>query len=321
MKPISKQSITDYTKVFMRLIKGASNPKEVLERAQKTKAKNTWFVRRAAVLYMCKLREHLATKALDAELAPNGILALPQSLLDEIYKTFTEAPPLAERKPRHSKRQDMRQLPDNWCEQIWDEPGLAKHRLPYSVSALTGCRPSELKKGVWIACKSSPPELSFVIQGAKITDKSGQPSRAMKFEVTPGQNRFIDSIVAAWKSGRRNEQGFLVISIQSEKSFSAAITRASLRLGLGGKRGLSAYCLRHAFASKLKQSQKSREEIAKGLGHQSEKTQTCYGQARMTGGGVVVPQGIAAKNTVRPLKAKDVATRLHSSKNSPRKAH
>lgn len=314
MKSISKQSIADYTKVFMRLIKGASNPEEVLERAQKTKSKNTWFVRRAAVLYMCKIREHLATNTLDPELVTNGILDLPQSLLDETYKIFTEAPPLSERKPRHSKRKDMRQLPDDWCERIWDEPGLAKYRIPYAVSALTGCRPSELRKGVWIEFKSPPPQISFVIRGAKVTDRSGQPSRAMKFAVTPGQNRFIDSIVAAWKSGQKNQQGFLVVSIQSEKSFSAAITRASLRLGLGGKRGLSAYCLRHAFASTLKQSQRSREEIAKGLGHQSEKTQTCYGQARMAGGGAVAPQGIAAKKAVRPLKAKDVTTRLHAPK-------
>lgn len=314
MKTISTKSLDDYRKIFLRLTKDSASPEDVLKRAQDTTSKNTWFMRRAAILHICKTKEYIAKQRLSVDVLPHEALQYTESYLERLRQLFEDATAISERTARHSKRQDMKRLPADWKERIWMEQGLHSYRLPYAVCAITGCRPSELKNGVQIKVESDtkPAKLIAIIKGAKIgvAMASGQPERRMEFDYTPGENRFIDFTVKAWMNSHQDENGFLMISIENQKIFSAAINRASIRLEMGGERGLTASCLRHSFASDLKRSGKSKSEIAMNLGNQSEKSQTYLGQARMSNGNAAVPQRVIAGKKVRPVKAGDVTTRL-----------
>jgi integrase len=294
----AKKTTEQYEKVFIRLINGCSTANEVLEKARQTTKNNTWFCYKAAVLFWSNYREHVADEALDLSRVPAEIQALSQSFLSDLDKAFQAAPPIPKetREPRHSKRKDMRGAPSNWRELLWDEPGLKKYRLHYALSAVTGCRPGEFGENFLV--KLSSTDILFVMQGLKVRACSGQPVRGFRYQLSDA-NAFVSEIVSKVEALPKNDQGLVKIEPVDTKAFSAAIKRASRRLGLGGETGLSAYNLRHAFASDLKAAQKTRAEIAKALGHASEKTQSCYGQAGMSKGGGVVPDRIHATRAVK----------------------
>lgn len=306
-----------YKNIFLRVIRGNRSVADVLKKARNTKSSSTWFNNRAALLYWSRHEAHLFKGELNSSEIPDEIRSLPADFLWQLHQKFKDAPPLPKekRRARHSKRRDLKYAPSGWRESLLKEPSLRKHILSFALSAVTGCRPGELVKNFKVTLTKS--EVEFEISGLKVTEYSGQPYRKIAYSLPRLPNLFLDLIISVVKGVLRGAEGVLEIPSCDPKKYSAAITSASLRLGWGGKRGLSAYCLRHAFASDLKAAGKSRQDIAKALGHCSEKTQSCYGQARMSSGGGVVPDRIEAARSVKPL-ASDVATRLGSAKPVPR---
>ena len=294
-----KKTIEQYEKVFIRLINGCSSANEVLAKARQTTKNNTWFCYKAAVLFWSDYRQHVADNGLDPSRVPAEIQALSPSFLSDLQQLFQAAPPIPKetRKPRHSKRKDMRGAPSNWRELLWDESGLKEYRLHYALSAVTGCRPGEFDEGFLV--KVIKDYILFGIKGLKVRASSGQPARVLIYKLVGARGLFLSEIVSTVKALPKNNQGFVTIEPINTKAYSAAIKRASLRLGLGGKTGLSAYNLRHSFASDLKAAGKTPEEIARALGHASTKTQSCYGHAGMSKGGGVVPVLIQAPKAVK----------------------
>jgi hypothetical protein len=295
----SEKSIEQYKKTFIRLIAGCSSANEVFEKSRQTTKNNTWFVYKAAVLFWSNYREYVAERTLNLSLVPAEIKLLPSSFLNDLQQLFQAAPPIPKeiREPRHSKRKDMRGVPPNWREELWNEPGMEKFKLHYALSAVTGCRPGEFEKGFFV--KLSKSSIEFAIIGLKVRACSGQPLRVLRYKLGGAGGQFLSEIASMVKDLPKNNQGLVKIEPLDTKAYSAAIKRASLRMDLGGERGLTAYNLKHAFASDLKASRKTCEEIAKALGHASEKTQSCYGQAGMSKGGGVVPDQIYANRAVK----------------------
>jgi hypothetical protein len=97
--------------------------------------------------------------------------------LVEWHKRLQDEPgPLVEeRRPRHSKRQDLRGLPDDWRERLVAR--MPNYRLAALTNAVTGCRPDELVKGVQLAINGRM--LVATIQGAKVTGENWQHGAAI----------------------------------------------------------------------------------------------------------------------------------------------
>ena len=83
--------------------------------------------------------------------------------------------PVKQRRPSHSKRRDLRGLPEDWRERLVAR--MPKYRSAALTSAVARCRPKELKKGVQLAIVGRM--LIATINGAKVTEKAGQPWRRL----------------------------------------------------------------------------------------------------------------------------------------------
>lgn len=203
--------------------------------AKRTMSASTWFSRRAALLYSFRLgaeklmaEQDRAQRALKAVHAPAGspqwdtwtaLIAKMDAYLSAIERLQKEpGPPIGERRPRHSKRKDMRGLPEDWRERIISR--LPSYRHAALVEAVTGCRPAELVAGVKLSIEGG--SLVAVIEGAKVTEKSGQPWRRLSWPVdsdSPLVRMLVDEV--------RN--GLEISRIGDAKTYSGAVRAAGAR--------------------------------------------------------------------------------------------
>ena len=178
------------------------------------------------------------------------------------------------------KRKALRGLPTNWVGRLIDELPI-QHQKAALVMALTGCRPAELEKGVWLEAVDHD-HLKITIKGAKyIKNKQGQKQRVLKFALEDAHRLFN----LAYEEPR-------LVWINKE-AFRKAIRRAAGNLGF---KGVSPYSLRHQFAANLKSESGKKwthEDLAKALGHITDRCQQFYGhpnQARGRGSGILAVQ-------------------------------
>ncbi|EFI33167.1 integrase family protein [Desulfonatronospira thiodismutans ASO3-1] len=178
------------------------------------------------------------------------------------------------------KRKALRGLPSNWVGQLIDELPI-QHQDAALIMALTGCRPAELEKGVWLETVDHD-HLKVTIKGAKyIKNKQGQKQRVLKFALEDAHRLFN----LAYEEPR-------LVWINKE-AFRKAIRRAADNLGF---KGVSPYSLRHQFAANLKSESGKKwthEDLAKALGHITDRCQQFYGhpnQARGRGSGILAVQ-------------------------------
>lgn len=187
-----------------------------------------------------------------------------------------------------SKRTDLKKLPSDWQERLIAE--IPDKSLPaVLVSLLGGCRPKELQAGVSVTVHSKG-QLKLTINGAKVTDSSGQPWREIIIDAS-------ESVPARllWKLASNSAEPLL--AKREPRTLHKCLSVASKKAGI---RPVSAYTARHSFASILKRSWSGdKVRIAKALGHVSTATQKAYGttqQARQRGNVVVE---VAAARVVR----------------------
>lgn len=294
MEKKAEKTQQTYWRLFLRLVSESKSPGDIFSLARQTKSRNTWFTRRAAVLYACSNRNEMPENVAEA------CRGLSQSFFDEAQKLFKEAPPIEDREERKSKRKDMKGLPVDWREVLWKDVSLEKYRIQYTVAALTGCQPADLEKGVAVRISDDGKNITFEIKGSRITEAAGQPTRSIGFEIN-NENCFMEALLKEYSTLRRGhgDDFALTVTIDSAKNFSAAINRASKRLAMGGEKGLTAYNLRHAFSSDMKAAKLSSEQIAKLLGHSTEKSQSRLGQSRMSKGKRIVPITIESAREIK----------------------
>lgn len=179
-----------------------------------------------------------------------------------------------------------------------------RHAEALAVLALTGCRPSELKRGVEVVLTPGG-LIAFKIAGAKCNETRGQDTRYMGMKVTCPLTRGMSQ--ACKEAGGRK---VITMTDADQRSLNRA-----LRL-----HGLSCYSFRHAFGSQMKNNiatgAMKPEQVAKAMGHASTKSVTYYG--RTTRHRTTRAVEVNATREVKPsaVTLRDKASRRRERKNA-----
>lgn len=234
---LSKRTVDDYEAKVLLMIERAGKGAgidELIAQAKQTRSASTWFSRRAALMYSFRSDIERLLKEQDTLQRSNKVHQmlgrspdlLPwQKIVQEIGELTAwherlraePGPAVGQRRPRHSKRQDLRGLPADWRERMVAR--LPNHRLAVLAQAVTGCRPDELVNGVQLETQSS--YLVATIKGSKVTPKTGQPWRRLRWQVD-SESPLVRQLVAVVQAGA------IVVKIENAKAYSGAVRAASL---------------------------------------------------------------------------------------------
>lgn len=305
---LSEQTIKGYENEVKRLLaKSESDINKILPAIRDTKSKSTYHRRKAAIKYVlmqvlekqvrlqdkAQRNHHIEDFHRHIEVI-NGTLRV----LDTIAKN-TDAWPLETTRRRRSKRQDLHRLPSNWRDLMADKTEHGKYKIPFLVSAISGCRPSELEKGVKVTFSES--ELMIRIDnGVKVSANKGQPWREIRYSLNNHNHPLVYRLIETLQADQQVASGGAIISIERQTNFRAAMYEAGKKIWPKGPR-LSPYCLRHAFASDLKcAASLSPDEVSAAMGHCVNKTASHYGQFQIgkSGGFNLLPSSILAGRSI-----------------------
>lgn len=278
----------------------------LIAQAKATRSASSWFSRRAALAHSMQMGiekmladQDTIQRALKAAGvstdAPawngwRGLVRKVARLVDWHERLRAEPGPAVEqRRPRHSKRRDLRGLPDDWREKLVAR--LPRYRLAALTQAITGCRPDELVAGVRLEIQGD--NLVATITGSKVTEKTGQPWRRLSWPID-SESELVRDLAAEVQAGAG------IVQIRDAKAYSGAVRAAGARQWPRRKTTVTPYCFRHAAAADMKASRMSSAEISEALGHCSDVTKQYYGSANQARGGSVAPKSVEA---ARKLKA------------------
>ncbi|NWB92441.1 hypothetical protein [Pseudomonas agarici] len=321
---ISEQTIKGYESEAQRLLtKCESDINKILPAIRDTKSKSTYHRRKAAIKYVLmqvlEKQVRLQDKAQrDRHIEDfhrhieviNGTLRM----LDTIANS-KDAWPLETTRRRRSKRQDLHRLPSNWRELMADKTEHGKYKIPYLVSAISGCRPGELEKGVKVTF-SGAELLIRIDSGIKVTENKGQPWREIRYSLNDDNHPLVRRLIQALQADQQVASGSVIISIGRQTNFRAAMYEAGKRIWPNGPR-VTPYCLRHAFGSDLKRTRHvTQDEISAAMGHCVSKTASYYGQFQIGKSGArgLEPTAIKAARSIlqtrSPIPRKQALARL-----------
>lgn len=214
--------------------------------------------------------------------------------------------PIAEPEKRHSKRQDLRGLPDDWREQMLREFITSKYRTDFMIAAITGCRPAELEKGIQITTTAA--SITLRIEGAKVKEQQGQPWREIRYSISENSSALIKSLHKEIFD-QFGDETILAVT-ESKVNFTSAIRRVGKKLWPRRNSEITPYSLRHQAASDFKKFL-SEEEVSIALGHTVDETKRLYGQAQMaSGSGGLAPASVSAARAVRATRKATPGARL-----------
>lgn len=213
--------------------------------------------------------------------------------LDQIIEKSAGKCPIADPIKRHSKRQDIRGLPDDWREQMHDAMKTSKYKVDFLVAAVTGCRPHELQYGVQVRLDSAL--ITFTITGAKVKAQQGQPERTIEYSANSAH-----PLVKALVEEMRSQQAEIaIVKVESKENFTSSIRRYAKKLWPCRRAELTPYCLRHAAASDFKRHL-SPEDVSRALGHAVDATASIYGQRQMSSSrGGLQPAAVRAARIIK----------------------
>lgn len=194
------------------------------------------------------------------------------------YKPFT-----VNKTKKQSKRASLKGLPSDWRAQLFSSLKPAD-QLRAAVLILSGCRPAELKTGVYV--RRDGEAFSFKIQGAKVSELTGagQPERTLRIKAEPIVGKAINDHLLEIISAHGDEM--TIQDADSNRAFEKRLSRAARKIGLSN---ISPYSLRHQFSADLK-SEVDPDQVSLALGHVSVKSRKHYGHAnqRRSGAGGVL---------------------------------
>lgn len=307
----STQTIAGYEAKTRRIINRAGQGAgidELIAQAKHTQSAATWFSRRAALMHSFRsavdrllAEQDTMQRAIKAtqSLGHSPDLAAWQKTVKKIGR-MTEwhellrnepGPDIEQRRPRHSKRKDLRGLPADWRERMVAR--LPNYRLAVLVQAVTGCRPDELVNGVQLEIQSG--YLVATIKGSKVTAKTGQPWRRLLWRVD-SESPLVRNLVVEVQAGAS------MAKIKSAKAYSGAVRAAGAREWPERKTTVTPYCFRHAAASDMKASGIGKALISQALGHCSDVTKQYYGSHHQARGGAITPDLVEAARAVQVVE-------------------
>jgi integrase len=297
----------------------------------RTKSKATWRQNKTAVLHTLALS---AKKALDKQdqmqkdataLLKRDPTALKVSdpahpeydtwagqvqiarHLARLIETAPDVCPIEDAKRRESKKVSIVGLVRGWREmllpalpEMWRELAL--------VQICTGCRPAELQNDVEIW--EEPGELKVKLNGAKVTQVAGQPTRTLTWKVSDPAT--VAPLIAQLLELVRSRDGRMLASYQRQglgdykdpmQALSDAYTAAGRKLWPKHGETITAYSARHAFAVDGKESGMDDDELSIALGHALDKTKQLYGYIRTRRGGGLAPDKAEGPREVKQTTA------------------
>ncbi|NWC10745.1 hypothetical protein HX776_18245 [Pseudomonas agarici] len=313
---LSEQTIKGYESEAQRLFaKSDSDINKILPAIRDTESKSTYHRRKAAIKYVLmqilEKQLRLQDKAQRDQHIEEfhrhiEVISGTLRLLDTITKS-TNAKPLETTRRRRSKRQDLHRLPSNWRDLMADKTEHGKYKIPYLVSAISGCRPGELEKGIKVTF-SDGDLLIRIDSGIKVSENKGQPWREIRYSLKDHDHPLIRSLIETLQRKHQAKSGSDVISIEKQTNFRSAMAEAGKKLWPNGPR-VTPYCLRHAFASDLKREQRlSQDDVSAAIGHCVNKTASYYGQFQI---------GKSGSEGVRPSSVQAARPILQTRSNIP----
>ena len=290
----STKTVELYRREMVRLL-GTGDPWQA---AADTQKKATFFVRRAAIMHFCRdiierglrAQDQIQRGGLDDPAQKEAwvaqVMALKNAL--NLAEKAPAEPPVHLVKRRQTKRVDLFKLPENWREVMISR--LPKYREAAAVSAISGCRPAELVKGIEVSATDGM--LKIRILGAKVSQNSGQEWRELSFGL-PSANPLavILGRIALEKGGQT------VVKIDDAKAFSGAVREAGKRAFPQFGRTVTPYSFRHQVASDLKAAELG-DQISAALGHLVSDTRGSYGEWG-AGNGSMAPSAITAARAIK----------------------
>lgn len=214
-----------------------------------------------------------------------------------------------------SKKHDLKVIAKkhpNWMALMREGAAGTKYVDAQRVLELIGCRPEELEHGVTVT-KSGLHTATFTVHGAKVTQSAGQPWRKISLP--------ISLLADDWTSRFQDQESFIV-KIDSKDGLRRSLQRISKRV-LKGAPFATAYVYRHAFATMLRDSDHTMEEIGALMGHSVADTQRQYGFRKGGGRNVKFVQAsgyrVEVPREVRPLKTNGLRSVLAKKKVSQSK--
>lgn len=180
------------------------------------------------------------------------------------------------RTPRNSKRRALSGLPADWRVQLCTRGRAGRYGAAMLVATLTGCRSSELEKGikVWLARDATTRQthVHLEIVGAKVKREQGQPLRRQTY-ATAEPHPLLSMLIGLLPA---NADDPTIICVESAMNFSIEVQRLAAPLWPQHRHTVTAYCLRHQWATDAKRHGDA-AAVSQGLGHLSAKTQRVYG--------------------------------------------
>lgn len=167
----------------------------------------------------------------------------------------------------NGKRDSLASLPGDWRDRVQLE-ARSHDKAAIAAMSLTGCRPTEVKG---IKVRQDDVRITLEIRGAKFDEDRGVKSRVIQIEKSELEQTAAGRDLADWLGNREcrtvSHQGTV-------EAFRERVARACDRAGC---EQATAYSFRHAEARDLKTEGVGREEIARRLGHRSDRSQSVYG--------------------------------------------
>lgn len=328
-RTLSPATKAEYERISKRLLQGGEwQIEEIIRQAADTTQAKTWFKRRAALKHSAQIairkllteqdqvQRKMHVDPGDTASRSEWVTRLKRlHWYTSLVNAIPEGCPVPEeiRRPTHSKKKDLYGLPPDWRESLLLKMG--KYTMHYLVTACTGCRPSELLKGVEVRIEND--NLVAIILGKKVKDATptqasqGQPWRKLRWSLP--NNGLIEILFQhVQRAG-----GTIVVRFDSANgpsNFSTAMRDAGRRAWPARKKTITPVCLRHAYSADLKAAEFSRKLVAAGMGHAVDTTSQNYGTAQQAGRSSVAPDGIEAARDVRekyehqPPQRKKMAT-------------
>jgi integrase len=282
----SERTVAGYlarTALIMRRAGPGADIDGLIAQAKQTRSASSWFSRRAALAYSFRIsiekmlgEQDTIQRALKAANVPSdssswdrwrGLVRKIARMIEWHERLQGESgPAIEQRRPRRSKRGDLRGLPEDWRERIVVR--MPNYRLAVLAQAVTGCRPDELAAGVRLEIQGG--NLVATITGSKVTAKTGQPWRRL-FWPADSESLLVRALAAEVMAGAS------IAKIDDAKAYSGAMRSAGAREWPRRKTTVTPYCLRHSAASDMKASGLDKGAISQALGHCSDVTKQYYG--------------------------------------------
>jgi hypothetical protein len=221
----------------------------------------------------------------------------------ENAESFMDAILAGDLSARVSRMNKLKNLPADWSEQMIEAAKCESSAEQAAVvaMAMVGPRPGEIADIGLLIMENG--DLAMRLNGNKLSEVSGQCWRVFMLEPEGWAKRLLPLAT-------RGKISYPFKKINS-KRIQRVVAKASAKaFGCATKVNCSTF--RNHVSSELKALDWSEDDIAKAMGHQSQKTQRFYGRRRFARkpGGWVPPKTVQTSQTTRPVSPSSMTYHL-----------